>query len=319
MQPFEHQAAALSEIVARARAFFGTETSGPAWRELSIKPRFASLIVAPTGVGKTSLALMAARALGRDTALGGPETVRLSVPGWIPAGSNGRTVAETISSLAKAVASNRQTLLVLDEIDKATSGISATSSSSSAWQQHCLLEIFDLLDGRWPHGLNLPDDDDAEEISREVLTKKLQESVFILGIGTFQDFFDGAASRRSIGFGAENTQSDEITSDDILEKLPRELVNRMNSQLIRLPELSEEHYHRIARQAEESLPDQMRQAFRQEINLRIQSAISAKKGVRFLEEALLEVLKSHPPEPTVKLPMATPLTPETNLFDTCML
>jgi SpoVK/Ycf46/Vps4 family AAA+-type ATPase len=313
MQVFDHQAAALAEITARARAFFAGH-----WREISIRPRFHSLLVGPTGTGKTALATMAAESVGA-------ELVRISVPGWMPAGAGGRSVAETTATIAQAVDRNNRTFLALDELEKACAPASNSfSSSDSPWQQHCRLEIYELLDGRWPHGLKLPntDDDDglsaSEALSRELLTQKLRETVFILGLGTFQSFFDSAPSRRTIGFQIDgNTAEEEISLDFISEKLPRELTNRFCG-LIRLPELREEHYRLIASQAEQSLPKRMRQAFRQEIDRRIQSAISAKKGVRFLEEAMLEVLKSLPPEQPINLPLPL-LTPETDIIDTCIL
>lgn len=312
MQPFQHQAAALNEVVARGQVFYAGQ-----WRDLSIKPRFHSLIVAPTGSGKTALASMVATHPSIAATL-----LRLSVPGWIPSGSTGRTVAETIGTIAEAVARNHRTLLVLDELDKATPPTSSTSSTpTSSWQQHCLLEILDLLDSRWPEGLKLPDDAEDNEISREALTKKLQNSVYILGVGTFQNFFDGNGNRRTIGFGAEsNTESDEISSDDLLEKLPRELVNRFSG-LIRLPELQAEHYHRIAKQACDSLPERMRQAFSEAVATRIGAAIAAKKGVRFLEESVMEVLKNLPPEINFEIIPAEKNNdePEPDPFDLCIL
>lgn len=318
MQVFDHQIAALEEITARARAFYaGT------WRKIPIRARFHSLLVGPTGSGKSALATMAVQALAAQAMPVTP--VRVAVPGWVPAGATGRSVAETIGTIAEAVDKNTRTLLVLDELDKACApGSNSFSSSDSPWQQHCRLEIYELLDGHWPRGLKIPeadiDDDDStdETHRRELLTQKLQETVFILGVGTFQSFFDSAPNRRVIGFrGDFDTEVTEISLDFIAEKLPRELTNRFSG-LIRLPELRDEHYRLIARQAEESLPEGMRQAFRQEVDRRIQSAILAKKGVRFIEEALLEVLKSLPPEPPIKLPHPLSLTTRTDPIDTCI-
>ena len=240
--------------------------------------------------------------------------LRVAVPGWIPGGSTSRSVAETMGTIAQAVAINTRTLLVLDELDKATSAPSGGgAATSSGWQQHCLLEIFEILDGRWPQGLKLPEDENENEIPLNALTKKLQETVFILAVGTFQDYFDNSGSRRSIGFGAETAPVDEISADDLLAKLPRELLNRTNSSIIRLPELQPEHYNRIARQAEESLPERMRDAFRTEVDRRIGAAIEAKKGVRFVEESLMEVLKNLPPAPMPEL--IHPKKPQPNLLD----
>ena len=315
MQAFDHQVAALAEITARARAFYAG-----VWREIPIRARFHTLLAGPTGTGKTSLAILAA---GTVRAV----PVIVSVPGWAPAGSAGRTVAETIGTIAKAVDQNERTFLILDELEKACSPASNTFSySDSPWQQHCRLEIYELLDGRWPQGLKLPeedfDDDNTpsdESRRRELLTQKLQQTVFILGIGTFQSHFDSAQSRRIIGFSdASDTDSDEISLDVITQKLPRELTNRFSG-LIRLPELRDEHYRQIAHQAEQSLPKEIRQAFQQEVNLRIQSAIAAKKGVRFIEEALLEVFKSLALEPPIKLPLPPSLIPEHASIDTCIL
>lgn len=170
MQVFDHQAAPLAEITARARAFFAGN-----WREIPIRPRFHSLLIGPTGTGKTALATMVAESVGATL-------VRISVPGWMPAGATGRSVAETIATIAQAVALNNRTLLALDELEKGCAPASNSfSNADSPWQQHCRLEIYDLLDGRWPQGLKMPnaDDDEEDSSSRELFTQKLQETVFI--------------------------------------------------------------------------------------------------------------------------------------------
>lgn len=268
------------------------------WRNLTIQPRWNSILVAPTGTGKTAVATMAAEAIG------GTKLLRVSAPAWIPASAKG-SVAETIFTVAEAVARNVRTLLVIDEIDK-------ISHTDNSWQSYIRGEIMDLADGRWPTGLKSPDDDDENEIPREALTNKLRETVFILAIGTFQEFFDSAGSRRSMGFGAEiNPETDELNAEIIADLMPRELANRFNSSIIRLPELQAEHYHRIAKQATDSLPERMRQAFSEAAAARIAGAIRAKKGIRFLEEAMMETLKNLPPEPKYELILAAKTEPET--------
>ena len=238
--------------------------------------------------------------------------VRVSSTSWVPCGAHNRSVAETIATLAQAIAANDRTLLVIDEIDKIYHG-------DNSWQGYIRGEIFDLLDGKWPTGLKPPDDvsdDDApppnESKWRELITTKLANTVFILGIGTFQDFFDSVGSRRAIGFGAADPADEEISAEIVAEKLPRELANRFNSSLIRLPELRPEHYRLIANEATETLPLRMRAAFREAVARRIDGAISAKKGMRFLEEAMLDVLKNLPIEPTTSPKKDFP-------FDLCTL
>ena len=226
--------------------------------------------------------------------------VRICAPAWMPCGAHNRGVAETVSTLAAALSANARTLLVIDESDKICHG-------ENSWQGYIRGEIFDLTDGKWPAGLKPPDDgsdDDGtppidESKWRALLTAKLTTTVFILGIGTFQSFFDSVGSRRAIGFGATDPADDELSAEIVAEKLPRELANRFNSSLIRLPELRPEHYRLIANEATETLPLRMRAAFREAVARRIDGAISAKKGMRFLEEAMLDVLKTLPPAPSI--------------------
>ena len=291
----------MTEIVARGRVFFAG-----GWGDLPVQPKFHSLLTAPTGTGKTAVATMAATELGA-------KLLRISAPGWIPASGRG-AVKETISVIAEAVARNERTLLAIDEICKIQD-----RDGDNSWKSYCRGELYDLADGRWPTGLKPPEDDDEPLIGLDDLTKKLRETVFILGIGTFQDWFDSTGTRRSIGFGAENNTADEISAEDIAERLPRELLNRFNNSLVRLPELQAEHYLRIARQAEESLPERMRQAFAAAVAARIGGAISAKKGVRFLEEAMLDTLKNLPPEPKFELVLRENCRPEPDPFDLCTL
>ncbi len=144
------------------------------------------------------------------------------------------------------------------------------------------------------------DGDDMPDTAVDALTTKLKTTVFVLGIGTFQSWFDDSGSRRAMGFGAEtNPANDELSADIIAEKLPRELANRFNSTLIRLPELRPEDYARIANEAADKLPLRMQAAFRVEISKRITGAIAAKKGVRFLEEAMMATLINLPPAPAI--------------------
>ena len=176
-----------------------------------------------------------------------------------------------------------------------------------------VVSYMDLVDGRWPEGLRIPSDDDDELNSKQLaerLTTKLRDTVFILGIGTFQDFFDSAGNRRTMGFVTDSDESlSEISAVIVAERLPRELSNRFNSNLIRLPELRPTDYQTIAQQAAGSLPEYLRASFLAAAIRQIPGAIAAKKGVRFLEEAMLDTLKSLPPEITpVSVPAPSPLT-----------
>lgn len=293
MQVLSHQQPALDEILRRARAYFDG-----AWHRIPIKPRFHSLLTGPTGVGKSFLAAKAAEEL--DCKL-----VRIAVPAWMPAGAHNRAVGETVSHIAGEISANDRTILFCDEIDK-------IYQEDNPWMAYIRNELYDLTDGRWPAGLKADDDLDAAGAKHhlEQLTKKLKTSVFILAAGTFQSFFDHPASRRAMGFGAElQTANDGLTAAIIAERLPRELANRFNQRTINIPELQPQHYRLIAEQAEQSLPEPMRPLFKTEIDHLIGEAITTKKGVRFLEEATLEMLQKLPPG------FCPEETPPPNIFD----
>ncbi len=211
--------------------------------------------------------------------------LRVSVSGWVPCGAHQRGAKETICVIAEHVARNARTFLVLDEIDK------AYATNGDAWQSYIRGEIYELLDRRWPTGLREVEDENDCEIPIEKLTQKLQESVFMLSIGTFQGWFDTSHSRRAIGFDATaGTTTEEISAVQIAELMPRELANRHNSTIVRMPELTEADYRNIVQETIDKLPEQLRVSYQQEVDRRIQGAVAAKKGVRFLEEAMMAVL-----------------------------
>jgi hypothetical protein len=301
---FAHQVPALDEIVARGRAYFRGEWRHPSLRR--IKPRFASLVVGGTGVGKTALATIAGEALNATL-------VRISTPAWIPVGAHNRGATETLVMIAGHVTRNSRTLLVLDEIDKICAH--GRGSGQDAWLAYIRGEIMDLTDCRWPEGLRITADDADEEPPdakglAERLTTKLRNTVFILGIGTFQDFFDTIGTRRTMGFVTDDDEGlSELSAVTVAERLPRELANRFNSNLIRLPELRPADYQAIALEAADSLPGYIRAPFLAAAIRQIPGAIAAKKGVRFLEEAMLDTLKNLPSEPAPQsLPTPSPLT-----------
>ncbi len=256
-------------------------------------------MVGPTGTGKTAVAAMVAEAVGATM-------LRVSAPSWMPCGAVNRSTKETIAILAEHVARNDRTILVADELDK-------ISNTETPWLGYVRNELFEVLGGDWPTGLNLPEIENGPDITIETLTQKLRESMFVLAIGTFQQWFDDTASRRSIGFGSEsNPVKDEITADIVALRLPRELANRFHSSIIRLPELTPTDYQRIARDVETRLPERMRGLFRAEATKRIPGAILTKKGARFLEETVTEVLMNLPPEPGPPIPYLLQTTPDIN-------
>lgn len=299
MEPLEHQREAVAEITARGKAFFSGR-----WRGLNLMCRWHTLLVGGTGTGKSTLANLVAQACSAVP-------IRIATPGYMPCGAHNRGVRETIMIIAEHVATNPRTLLILDELEK-LSGLAGGGRGAGggnvadAWQTYIRGELQELTDGRWPAGLNLMNLDVPDIITLDKLTEKLRETVFILGIGTFQGVLD-SASRRTIGFSgtSENPEGTKaISNETVAEYLGRELGNRFHTGIVRLPELGADDYQRIAKEAELKLPEDLREPFRREVAIRIPDAITNKKSVRFLEEALSAVLIRMPePEesPTIQL------------------
>lgn len=249
----------------------------------------------------------------------GATMLRVATPNWMPSGASGRGTRETISIISEHVASHDRTILVLDELDKIVAGPGGSGDGGTPWQSYIRAEAYDLLDSRWPAGLCLPstDDDDPDpDPDIDSLTRKLRDTVFIVGIGTFQGWFDDDKGRRSVGFGPEmSPENDELSAEIVAEKMPRELANRFNGGLIRLPELRASDYHRIAEEVENQLPERMRETFRGEVARLLPEAIAAKKGVRFLEECMLGMLLQLPPEPEKIAAEIVKPTPEIKTLD----
>ena len=78
-------------------------------------------------------------------------------------------------------------------------------------------------------------------------------------------------------------------------------------------------YHRIANEVENQLPMRMRDTFRLEVQRLLPAAIATKKGVRFLEEAMMEVLKHLPREPAITDEFLEIRNQTKSLTEPCML
>lgn len=270
----------MQELVARARAYFAFHRGK--YRDMPLRPTWATILIAPTGVGKTTTAQMVSAHPDVQASM-----LRITAPSYMPCGAHNRGVKESIAEIAAHVAKHDRTLLVIDEIDK-------INDQDNAWQGYIRNELFDLIGGTFPSGLNMPDE---YPDTIEALNEKLRTTVFFLAVGTFQQWYDSEQTRRTIGFGNTDSEKDEISADTIAQKLPRELANRFG-QIVRMPELRENDYRQIALEAEAKLPEAMREIFREEVSKRITEAIEAKKGVRYIEEALTATILQMPePKP----------------------
>lgn len=248
---------------------------------------------------------MLATELGEEVAL-----LRINATGWMPSGAHNRAVSETLSIIIEHIHSHPRTILFVDEIDKLR--------YETPWNSYIRGELFELLDGRLPTGakgisdggLETDDEGTLTPSQASSVTKKLRFQTFIVGAGAFQDYYETTECGQ-IGFHPRPHTPPALrgqTAEIIAKKLPRELVNRFNSSVLLVPPLEPSHYHLIAEQAEKSLPAWIQAAFRDAASRRVQQAIAARSGCRFIEEALADALKC------TKSPI-----PETTEPDPCAL
>src|ERR1022692_2854887 len=126
------QSSALERLSDRAEAYF----SGLG-RELPFVPRFNSLLLAPTGSGKTKIARDLAKRMGAEFFV-------VAISEWIVRGAQNEK--STISALVRVLKRSPRTVLLLDEIDK------FVSQTDCAWTRSLAAEIWALLDRRLPSG-----------------------------------------------------------------------------------------------------------------------------------------------------------------------
>jgi len=285
MNLFNHQKAAYEQIVALAQTYFQGH-----WQRLDIQTRWHTLLLGPTGVGKSAMAKMVARATGAAVC-------QINLPSWMPSGAHDRATAQTLPLILKHIVGHPRTLLFLDEFDKAHANAGQTGSAqfSSPWMSYIRSELYELLDGRWPAGIKFErDEEDDESASGEHLSgEKLRTKTFVLAAGTFQFFYDIKPSR-SVGFHKpleSCTATLAPSYDTIIEMMPRELGNRFGH-FVALPQLTAGDYRNLARQAEARLPKWITPAFRHAVSKRLSQAIETKAGCRFVELALAEALQT---------------------------
>jgi len=266
---FAHQRPAYEELVSRAKMYFSST-----WCDLPIVPRFHSLVAGPTGTGKSALVARLAEAIGG-------KLMRISAPNWMPLGANNRGTRETMLEIAKHIMGSDKSIIFVDEIDKIY--------HDSAWKSYVRNEIFDLLDGRIPAGLDL-DEEDSPLTAVCLLETRIRHQTFIVAAGTFQSFFE-SASISKIGFSEQGEiQIPELDASEIAQRLPRELTNRFHSKLILLHQLREEDYQHLLRLAADSMPSWLQPFFSKAAQRQLPLALKTRKGCRFVEEVLLEAL-----------------------------
>jgi SpoVK/Ycf46/Vps4 family AAA+-type ATPase len=188
------QLAALELMSDRAEAYFSGLGRG-----LAIIPRFNSLLLAPTGVGKTKIARDLAKRMGA-------ELFSVSIGEWIVRGAQNEK--STISVLLSMLKCFPKTVLLLDEIDK------FTSQTDGAWTRSLAAEVWALLDRRLPPTGEPP----VGSEDHEHLQGRMMNGMYVIGAGTFQSVWE-QSGRPKCGFHADD--SNTVTDIRIMDAIQK--------------------------------------------------------------------------------------------------
>ncbi|MFT3991219.1 MAG: AAA family ATPase [Luteolibacter sp.] len=256
---------------------------------LPVTPRTHTLIIGPSGSGKSFLG----RKLGE--VLGIPVLV-INVCNWMVAGARSdqwtsSMIADWLDRLPGGG------ILVLDELDKLGAG--EGSYGGSDWNRNTILEIFDWLDGVVPSSAKLPlESIEAEELftpdagrnQREKLGTIIRERVMILGVGAWQSAWRSNA--RQLGFNAakESLLPAPPSREQILQSIYPELRQRFRDDIVLLPAMLPDDYAKVAREIAQKIPPKLVPAWKKEIGGVLRRAADGSLGMRALEELLLTAL-----------------------------
>jgi len=253
--------------------------------DVSIHPRTSCLMVAPSGSGKTFLAKSFASQQNRPY-------MSINVSTWLLLGSKTAAQNCTLVQLAAFVMLNDNGVIYLDEMDKL--------NGTSDWLSHLRMEIHNLLDaqlgGEILSGMNEKFQENMTMADLENLNEKLRKNFFIVGGGTWQDYWE---SQVSSGIGFNATEEVRVLDKSALtEHISSELLQRFQQDLILMPPLNKEDLlilsERVAEQISSShIQDAgiVQEQFLQAVKSGVDSAVQNKIGIRFIEECVSKALR----------------------------
>ena len=255
-------------------------------KDLPVKLRTASLVIGPSGGGKSHLA----RSLGERLTL--PIMV-INVSSWVVLSA--RNEPWTYSVICQWLDSlqDKGGILVLDEI--------CALDRRSDWVTYIRLEVHDLMDGIIPLAARLPSppsdnlwgEDPPNElpdaIQREILAKRLRDRVFILACGAWQHAW--RSNSRQIGFGSATAALEPPSCEQILESIEPELRQRFRNEVCWLPPLAYSDYVTVSANIENRISDKRtRNAWNRLAGPAIEEAVAGGLGMRVFEELMLAAL-----------------------------
>ncbi len=271
--------------------------------DMPFPPRTHSLIVGPSGSGKSFLASSVGTRLGLPTMI-------INVSSWVVLSA--KNEPWTFTSICQWLDSSPNGgVIVLDEIDKLT--------GTGDWCAASLLEAMSLLDGFIPQATKLPVDNDnilswdipapdpPITVGREVLEKRLRERVFIVGCGAWQHAW--RRNSRQIGFPAATTPVEPPSREQLLHSMEPELRQRFRNKVCWLQPMNRSDYQTVSDRIMKNIKNpETRRAWYDLADAAIEQALADGLGMRIFEELMLAALLQTP-QPREPISPA-PLNPE---------
>lgn len=272
-----HQQNHFDRLCAIARAEFRDDKN-----HLPIKIRTNSLVIGPSGSGKSHIVKLLAESL--EVPL-----FRIASSEWMILGGNGKGTNFTWPAIFRFLSEHHERqgkIIFVDEIDKIC-GI-------SDYTNYLRTEIFMLLDKSIPENLKedilLELDSHADALK---IARKSFEQTLIIAAGAFQMVWDEQSSK-SLGFNSQTTIPKLPDLGDLAKFLPKEIINRFGKNLIVLPPMNYEDYQSMMECLTQAMPIDLRQKFHDAANRNLTEAVRLQLGPRYFEEVMLEVMLSEP-------------------------
>lgn len=270
-QVFPHQKAVFTELLRTAKTF----CSGT-WKGLPVRPRFNRLVVGESGSGKSFLG----RALGTELKIPVWDCICTN---WIPLGCSEWGARPTWLDVVDFIATNDDCIILLDEVDK-------LGTETTPWMTCVRTEIFGLLDGQIPVNLLLKTEswEEDEKTDLSIVRTRLNDSVFVIGAGTFQTLWDHTPST-TIGFGGKSiTTTEQMHLRRLTEILPMELLNRFAPPVLALSPLLESDYKKLLTCTLHQMNGAQRHIAKAVGKRTMSAAIRDRLGCRYVELIMLE-------------------------------
>lgn len=248
----------------------------------SVSPRLHRLIIGPSGTGKTHIA----RQVGDE--LGWP-VLTINVSAWMILGCRETPTWNRIAEFYKENDSSKNFLIILDELDKVW--------GMDSWTRYLRVEIFSLMDGMLPVGV-------SDDISPRFIQKCLKNTL-VMGCGAFQDAFD---EKPSLGFNPQDAAPK--SSHDLAKHIPREVVNRFDSEILVMPDLKRSDYEKMLEEMISEMPECLEPYFREFGPPQIDAALRDKSCARWAENLYASALYYIAPDITLPPDEPEPELPE---------